>query len=200
MRSRRQHRRWQQLIRELGLPAPLDLATLCAFLGQRRGHAIRLVYAPLPLNAPCGMLISMATVDYIVVEQETSGPHRDHIALHEISHLLLDHTAPGILTAEAARQLMPHLDTAAIDRVLGRGLYEPREEQDAELLASLLHGLFTSSTTTEPPWEAPPEVAEVIHRVSRSLAPATTGQPQTPPCVSVSTDDRRLVPPRWQGR
>jgi hypothetical protein len=103
----------------------------------------------------------------VVVEQETTGPHRDHIVLHEISHLLLEHDSVRVLTDEASRQLLAHLDSTAIQRLIGRAGYDALEEQKAELLASLLHARIEAAPRRA--LTVPTEAADVVGRLGRCL-------------------------------
>jgi hypothetical protein len=64
--------------------------------------------------------------------------HQDHIVLHEICHLLCGHAGDDALGTEHARLLFPNLDPAMVGRVLGRTSYSTEEEQEAELLASMI--------------------------------------------------------------
>jgi hypothetical protein len=67
------------------------------------------------------MLIGLEHEDIILEEQRTSAPHQEHIALHEIGHILCGHddAATGLGREEALR-LMPSLDPDMVRRVLGR--------------------------------------------------------------------------------
>ncbi|MBA4864052.1 hypothetical protein H1V43_22375 [Streptomyces sp. PSKA54] len=75
----------------------------------------------------------MENTDHIFVEDATSPLHRDHIVLHEISHMLLGHTPRQTLTPA-----FRHLDAELVRGVLGRTSYETEEERSAETLAGLI--------------------------------------------------------------
>lgn len=169
MSLRSLRRRYRRLVRELDLPTPFDIGVVCEHLSRRRGRPIRLLPMSLSADGPCGLWVATATTDYVVVESDTTGPHRDHIILHEISHLLLEHDSVRILTDDATRRLMPHLDPTAIQRLLGRSAYDAAEEREAEFLASLLHGRLATARPPELDWEVPQEVADVVARLGRSL-------------------------------
>jgi hypothetical protein len=77
-------------------------------------------------------------VDYVFYEHETSQLHREHIILHELGHLLCEHQPTEVIDAEVVAQLFPHLNPAVVHRVLGRTTYTAVEEQEAEMLASLV--------------------------------------------------------------
>jgi hypothetical protein len=122
----------------LDLPRPFDLAAFADRVGRDRGRPLRRIALPLPVDGPRGLCLSTRDADYVVYEQATSPVHQEHIVLHEICHLLCGHTDRGSLGAEHARLLFPSLDPAVVGRVLGRSSYTTEEEQEAELLASMI--------------------------------------------------------------
>jgi hypothetical protein len=122
---------------ELDLPAPFDVSAFCAGIGRRRGRPLTLLGQDLPAGGPRGFCISTRGADYIVYEQATSPLHREHIILHEACHLLCGHTGAA-LGAEHARRLFPTLHPKLVEHVLGRSSYSTEEEQEAELLASMI--------------------------------------------------------------
>jgi hypothetical protein len=135
-------RRCAAILRDLDLPPSFDLPTLCAELSARRGRPIKQL--PMTgLSEVCGLWIATDTADLIAYEQHTSAPHQNHIVLHEIAHMLCDHFPATLSPAELAQFLLPNLDPKLIRRVLGRAGYSSIEEQEAELLASML-GQHTS--------------------------------------------------------
>ena len=130
-------RRHAALLRELPLPVPFDVQALCEQVAERRGRPIRLL--PMSgLTGICGLWIATDHSDLIFHESETTPPHRDHIILHELAHLLCDHYPVSLDAAERAAMLLPGLDPAMVRRVLGRAGYSSAEEREAELLASLI--------------------------------------------------------------
>ncbi|MCP3804323.1 hypothetical protein NLX83_34155 [Allokutzneria sp. A3M-2-11 16] len=136
-RLRGLRRRCEARIRELPMPAPFDVRELCRLVADKRARPIRLV----PIASDGGVLGMWAatdTADVICYEQATTRPHQDHIILHELSHLLCDHYPAPLSFAEHATLLLPDLDPAMVRRVLGRTSYLTSEEQEAELLASLI--------------------------------------------------------------
>lgn len=95
------------------------------------------------------MLIATAGVDYIFHAAGTTPLHAQHIAMHEVGHLVLDHGADPEATvgrperlslAEQAvvQTLLPSLPPAVIRRVLGRTTYSDPIEREVELFASML--------------------------------------------------------------
>jgi len=89
---------------------------------------------------PCGVWLSLPEVDYVFYERETSQLHREHIILHELGHLLCEHQPTEVIDEEVIAKLFPHLNPTVVHRVLGRTTYTAIEEQEAEMIASLVRG------------------------------------------------------------
>ncbi|AXB42862.1 hypothetical protein [Amycolatopsis albispora] len=133
-------RRHAALLRDLPLPVPFDVHALCEQVAARRGRPIRLL--PMSgLTGVCGLWIATDHTDLIFHESETTPPHREHIILHELAHVLCDHHPA------AGQALLPGLDPAMVRRVLGRAGYSSAEEREAELLASLIRQRATADHT-----------------------------------------------------
>lgn len=137
-------RRCRRIADGLVLPQPFDAGQFLADLGRRRGRPIELMPVATPSGGPCGLLMSTDHADYILYPTTTTALHRRHIVLHEAGHLLCGHTGPGTgedgaaIDAAASRELLPSLSPELIRRVLGRTVYTEVQEQEAELLASLI--------------------------------------------------------------
>jgi hypothetical protein len=139
MTTRRVRKKCQELVGTLTLPRPFSVERLIHDLSLQRGRAIRLRSLPSGFGAhACGLVISTDTADEIYVEEKTSRFHRDHIALHEIGHILMHHDNGGREDPGALAGLLPSLDPEAIRRILGRTSYTTEQEQEAELVASLI--------------------------------------------------------------
>ncbi|MFF0223184.1 hypothetical protein [Streptomyces sp. NPDC004629] len=130
----------ESVLKELALPRPVSAHQLCRNVARRRGRPIHL--HPLPpegrSDGACGAWIATDTDDHVFFEPGTTRPHQDHIILHEISHILLDHhhpltEGPGPVTA-----LLSDLDPRLVRRLLRRASHSTRQEQEAEMLASLI--------------------------------------------------------------
>jgi hypothetical protein len=152
---------------ELDLPRPFDVRTLCADLGRRRGRPVELVEMALPAGAPSGLWLSTGQRDYIVYEQATSPLHQEHIILHEVSHLLCGHTGGSMLSEEHISHLFPQLDPGMIRRVLGRAGYSSEEEQEAEMLASMI--LRRAERHRRAPRVTDPAAADNLRRLEAGL-------------------------------
>ncbi|GAA4530344.1 hypothetical protein [Amycolatopsis samaneae] len=145
-RQRRQlWRRCRRLADTLVLPEPFDDGRFVAALAAQRGRPIELMPVNAPSGGPCGLLMSTERADYILYPTTTTALHRRHILLHEVGHLLCGHVGPAApgaagaaIDVAASRALMPNLSPELVRRVLGRSTYGAVEEQEAELLASLI--------------------------------------------------------------
>jgi len=133
---RKTRRRCQDLVRALDVPWATDVRALCGGVARLRRRPINLLPMSFPDGALCGLWIASDAADYLVYEQATSAVHQEHIVLHELGHLLCDHDAGGSFEVE----LFHHLDPEAVLGMMGRTNYSTVEEQEAELVASLLRG------------------------------------------------------------
>jgi len=142
-------RRCAGRLRGLEIPVPFDLDVLTERIAARRGRPIKLV--PMAgLTGVCGLWVATESVDLIFYELETTPPHREHIVLHELAHVLCDHYPVSFSLAEQAKPLLPNLNPTLVERVLGRGGYSTDEEREAEMLATLIrHRARTDATLAD---------------------------------------------------
>lgn len=124
-------------LRALEITAPLDVSTLLARLGARRGRPIELVPFPLPVPGPYGLWMAGRETDYIAVQADTTRAHQDHIVLHEVGHMLAGHDSDEGDDA-MLRELFPSLGPEAIRRTLRRYSYDEQHEFEAELVATII--------------------------------------------------------------
>ncbi|MFD1829842.1 hypothetical protein ACFSJS_09210 [Streptomyces desertarenae] len=81
--------------------------------------------------------MALDNADYIFYEASTSPLHRDHIILHEISHMLLGHTtATGTDPGADLTGLFTSIDPRTVRNVLGRANFSSPQEREAEQLAT----------------------------------------------------------------
>ena len=147
--------RWrsERRLRGIRVPRPFNLDAFCAEVAARRGRP--LIRRPVPglaAEAPCGMWIATDRTDHIFYDPGTSPLHAEHIVLHELAHILCDHSG----SAGALARLFPDLDPAAVRRVLGRVSYTTEQEREAEMVASLIRG------RSAPPSGIPGRVADTF--------------------------------------
>ncbi|MCX4694356.1 hypothetical protein [Streptomyces sp. NBC_01408] len=139
--------RFTEILDELDMARPLDVERLCRSVSDRRGRPLHLL--PLPETAGsvagvCGLWLSLGDADIVFYEAATSRVHQTHIILHELAHMLLDHRGQQEMDRSLPAGLFPDLDPVMVNRMLARGRtdYSAVEEQQAELLATLMssHG------------------------------------------------------------
>jgi hypothetical protein len=138
--SLRLRRQCHKLLRELELPRSFSVGTLCTRLATYRGRPLYVQALPgvASLTGPCGVWLETDTEDFVFYESNTSRLHQDHIVLHEIGHMLRQHTATDLLPDSMFEGLFPDLDRSMVRRLLGRSSYSSWQEQEAETVAGIL--------------------------------------------------------------
>lgn len=137
----------------LRLPTPFTLDGFRRALEEQRGR--RIVVRPMPqlgTRAPCGLWLELASLDLIFYEPDTkSRAQQDQILSHELSHVACGHRR-DLRDLTVLRELLPDLDTqlilsiiqratarpVPIHSVLGRASYPTADEEEAEMMATLL--------------------------------------------------------------
>ena len=167
--SRQVRRRCERELRRLDVPRPFDIVALCESVAHRRGRRMQ-IHRVHSLPGPCGWWLAVEDADHVYVEAGTSPLHQTLIILHELSHMLLDHRCDdGIET-------MFPLTGRAAGHFLARSDFEPREEREAELLASLILADAGWEPRAEPSSaDAPAEAAAILDRLSRAFGPQSPG-------------------------
>src|ERR687898_587370 len=161
-------RRCESTLRDVFVPSPFDVRVFATTVSVRRGRPIHL----LPKSAPvglCGVWLAMPSADYVFFENATSPLHREHIILHELGHLLRDHAPTEVIDDRALRLLLPTLDVDVVRRVMGRTSYSAVEEQEAEMIASLVLDRVELRTAPRRDVVSESEVAVVIGRLESTL-------------------------------
>ncbi|MEV0369061.1 hypothetical protein AB0I10_04435 [Streptomyces sp. NPDC050636] len=137
-------RRCKQLIKELELPASIDLRGMCDIVATRVERPVHMV--PMSLG---GVVSGMtAATDYgywVFFELKTSPWHQAHIVLHELGHLLLGHGQDPAITEDALKMWTPSVDAATAMRRMGLTMgfarhhgYDNLAERETEVLGTLL--------------------------------------------------------------
>lgn len=124
-------------LQEIPLPSPFDVELFSEEVATRRGRPIVLRSWSNP-NGLLGLYVPGATTDLIMYEQDTSPLHQEHIILHELSHLLCNHQPVVVVDTELAILMLRRLPTSTIRRALRRANYSSADDQEAEVLASLI--------------------------------------------------------------
>jgi hypothetical protein len=163
--ARQVRRRCESELRRLDIPRPFEIAALCDAVAHRRGRPMH-IHRVERLPGPCGWWLEAEDADHVYVEAGTSPLHQTLIILHELSHMLLEHRS------DAAIDAMFPLTGRAAGHFLARSDFEPREEHEAELLASMILADAGWEARAEPSAaDAPAEVAAILDRLSRAFGP-----------------------------
>lgn len=138
--SMRLRRQCYQLLRELELPRSFSIETLCTRFATYRGRPLYVQALPgvASLTGPCGVWLETETEDFVFYESNTSRLHQDHIVLHEIGHMIRQHTTTDPLPDSLFADLFPDLDRRTVTRLLGRSSYNSWQEREAEMVAGIL--------------------------------------------------------------
>ncbi|QUQ70188.1 hypothetical protein [Kutzneria sp. CA-103260] len=122
------------------LPNPFSVEALCRAISEMRGRRLYLhvLTGQSGQGAACGAWIATEKADHIFYEPQTSEYHRDHIILHEIGHMLCGHDSPGARGGFNPDSLNGVLDINTAKKFLFRTDYTTREEQGAEMVATLI--------------------------------------------------------------
>ncbi|MGK5545120.1 toxin [Streptomyces sp. URMC 127] len=143
--------------------------TLCEHLSRRRNRPLHLAPVIMGASYPCGMWVALDTADIVIFEANTSRLHQDHIIAHELAHMICNHRGEtGPAGTSGLSTMFSYLDPERVREALGRTSYSTEEEQEAEIMASLI-----LEHVTRPPlesrWDVPPVDAEAVARIERSL-------------------------------
>lgn len=134
MTARTLRKRCETRLRGLPIPTPFDIRTLAEIIAARRGRPVEICAWPIPIPTLSGACFALPNLDVVFYANELSPLHRRHVILHELCHLLCGHT--GVAGEELQTLLFP--DLAARIPSLRREKYAGEDEQEAELLASLI--------------------------------------------------------------
>nr|WP_202516026.1 MULTISPECIES: regulator component [unclassified Streptomyces] len=149
-------RRCTAILRDLGVQRSLSLEALRTRVEELRGRP--LVLRELPEQAAdtgaCGLWLGTDDADYVFYEARTAPLHREHIILHEIGHVLCDHhrTVLGVAGGGdlPAGRLLTDPQPQLVRRLMARTSYTTTEEQEAEMIASLIQSAGTAGPVAGP--------------------------------------------------
>ena len=161
-------RRARVLVDALDLPTPCDVETLRDKVSAECDRAIKLVPMALQGSGFSGLWLETDDADLVVYEETAVTQHRNHIIAHELSHMLCGHNSTEAVSDQAIKVLFPDLDPALVRRMLGRGGYTDRDEQEAEVVATVMLGRLARSGASAPD-ELPAAEADVLARIQKSL-------------------------------
>lgn len=132
----------RNLIRDITGARQMSLDAFIRAYSARSGREIVRLHSSLGGERACGFLLSDEHTDYLVHAPGITPMHDDHIAAHELGHVIGEHYAvDDAANVEAlTARLLPDIHPTKIRRLLGRTHYADRHEREAELFASILMG------------------------------------------------------------
>jgi hypothetical protein len=152
----------EKRLADIEVPAPFEREVFVATMAARRGRPILLRTMPTPASPdhPYGVWKATPEVDFIYVDTTSSPWHQDHVVCHEIGHMLWGHTASD---TELDKALLPDLDPTTVLWMLGRHDYTSKQEQQAEMMATVILARAGRRLTTS---SADPGTATVANALS----------------------------------
>ncbi|MCP2329924.1 hypothetical protein G443_000194 [Actinoalloteichus cyanogriseus DSM 43889] len=160
---RRCEERVRQLDRSAGIPRPFDLTVFLDRLAHHRGRPITLHPSDHVAGRACGMWLDLGDMD-VIAHARTTPLHVWHIVLHEVGHMISDHAGAHLLDRDFLRALAPDLDPDVVVRTLGRSSYSAVEEQEAEMIASLILGRAGAPPRRSHRSDTSPDIAQAADR------------------------------------
>jgi Zn-dependent peptidase ImmA (M78 family) len=122
---------------DLDVPYPFDLFTFCETMATRRDRELRLLPTEFG-HGMSGLWVPYPDIDVVYYEEKASRIHRQHIVLHEIAHMILEHTHDPDLVREYRNKLGFLIDLETFDHVFARTSYVDERERQAETLAGAI--------------------------------------------------------------
>jgi hypothetical protein len=159
-------RRCEAQLRALELPGQIELSTLLARIAALRSRPIA-VWPLARRPGACGLWVATPLRDYVFYESDTSPLHQAHIILHELGHVIWGHRSADVLDHRVLQALLPDIDPGVLETVLRRARYETIEEQEAEMLASLVLPRLAPESPAHTP--IADDERTVLARLGRSL-------------------------------
>lgn len=118
------------------IPDSGNLTEFVAAVAVHRGRPITVVDCDLPPDAPSGLWLQYAEVDYIVCVSSVAAGHRSVVICHEIAHMMLGHRPLVGLVGLPA--IAPSIALDVASRFFHRQGYQDATEAGAEALATVL--------------------------------------------------------------
>lgn len=131
-------RRCRRRLADLPIPEPFSLTRFQAKVSEFRDRPLYLhqLRPHTATGTPCGMWLATETADHIFHVPGSSELHQQNIILHEIGHMLWDHSFEG--NTDTITALLPDLNPAMVARTLLRTSYSAPQEQEAEMMAAVI--------------------------------------------------------------
>lgn len=135
----------------LGLSDEPDIVRLIERISGHRGRPIRLVPVEMRAFDPYGLWFATVDTDFICYEANTSKHHQEHIIAHELGHMICCHRGVVRPDAKTMNLLFPDLSPDLIRDLLRRTGYSDVEEEEAEIMASLIKAIAANHAVSLSP-------------------------------------------------
>lgn len=153
-------------LESLHMPPCRDVVEFAEALSAKRGIPLHVLPVTIRPSDPCGLWLSTPEADFITYEAVASRPHQHHIIAHELGHMIYGHRGVSAASSVTTQLLFPDLDPSLVQDLLGRSGYTERQEQEAEMMATIIQDRLR-----EAPEAADPASADgILDRIRRSLS------------------------------
>ncbi|MFE2865027.1 hypothetical protein [Embleya sp. NPDC059259] len=126
----------------IAIPRPFDLDVFRHTVEELRGREIGIAAATDPdlSGFVHALTVPLETTDWILHDPGLTDVHFELVILHELAHLIWGHTAPLSDT--------PNVQDSGLR---GRHGFAPAQENEAEMLATMIYARATSPCQPPPP-------------------------------------------------
>lgn len=166
-------RRCEAIAEQLRIPDPFDMHVLVDRIGADHGVRVELLPASMRDGEPSGLGRRTAGSWQIVYSKDTTVLHQEHIICHELAHFLHGHQGATWLSGADLTAAFPDLPPELLAGMFARDVYSNTEEQEAELLASMI--LARGGRHPMPPKPVAAELAGGMARLGRLFGPDCRG-------------------------
>jgi hypothetical protein len=154
-------------LESLHMPPCRDVVEFAQALSAKRGIPLHVLPVTIRPSDPCGLWLSTPEADFITYEAVASRPHQHHIIAHELGHMIYGHQGVSAASSITTQLLFPDLDPSLVQDMLGRSGYTEPQEQEAEMMATIIQDRLRHEPDVE---VADPASADgVLDRIRRSL-------------------------------
>jgi len=130
--------RCRDLLRELDVQPPLDVADMAWRLGQLRGRPVKLEPRALQRGGSFGCVFPMPSQDLLIYQSAATAAYRNHIVFHELTHLFLGHVDRHVDRSNELRVALVCGSLGEQGSLTKQGtLYDSPPEWEAETAATI---------------------------------------------------------------
>lgn len=158
----------EALLDRWGMDHGCGIDELHRYLSAQNERPIHLIPMPFPERHLFGLWLKMDDFDIIAYEKAASASHKEHIIAHELAHIAFQHRGSVKFEESATGPLFSDVEPGVVKGMLMRSRYSDDEEQEAEMMASLILARATKRWL-EPAWGVPAEAAEIVARIENGV-------------------------------